>query len=117
MNVEDVLSPAASHLGFPGRMISSSKSGYKERNPDCLVIFNSNVCTEKGKIWWGDLDVTKSKDALSELAKGTGETIYVLFEMDGRFEHEENPKINRAPIKFLPDGTYILSETYSHFKI
>jgi hypothetical protein len=92
MNVEDVLSPAASHLGFPGRMISASKSGYKERNPDCLVIFNSNVCTEKGKIWWGDLDVTKSKDALSELAKETGETIYVLFEMDGRFEHEEIQK-------------------------
>ena len=108
---------AEEHLGFSGKMISFSKSGYVRKNPDNLVVFNSNVCTEKGKIWWGDLDVTKSKDALSELAKGTGETIYVLFEMDGRFEHEQAPKINRAPIKFLPDGTYILSETYSHFKI
>ena len=117
MNIEDILSPAVNQLGFPGKMISASTSGYMERNPGCLVLFNSNVCTEKGKIWWGDLDVTKTKDSLSELAKETGETIYVLFEMDGRFENEKEPKINRAPIKFLPDGTYILSETYSHFKI
>lgn len=117
MNIEDILSPAVNHLGFPGKMISASKSGYMERNPGNLVIFNSNICTDKGKIWWGDLDITRSKDSLSDLAKETGETIYVLFEMDGRFENEKEPKINRAPIKFLPDGTYILSETYSHFKI
>lgn len=117
MNIEDLLDPSTKHLGFPGKMISASKSGYSQRFPENLVLFNSNVCTDEGKIWWGDIDVTKSRENLSELAKEMGKTIYVLFEMDGRFENEKEPKINRAPVKFLPDGTYILSDKFDHFKI
>lgn len=118
MSIEEIMDhPPTKHLGFPGKMISASKSGYRERNSENLTIFNSNVCTEEGKIWWGDIDVTKSKENLSNLAKEMGKTIYVLYEMDGRFENEKSPKINRAPIKFLPDGTYILSEGLERFKI
>ena len=117
MNEEETLRLISDRLGFPGKMISASKSGYIERHPGNLAIFNSNVCTEEGKIWWGDIDVTKSKENLSGLAKEMGKTIYVLFEMDGRFENEEAPKIGRAPVKFLPDGSYILTEGFGHFKI
>ena len=117
MNIEDLLDPSTKHLGFPGRMISASKSGYVKNFPDNLVIFNANVCTDEGKIWWGDIDVNKSKEELISLAKELRKTVYVLFEMDGRFENEKDPKINRAPVKFLADGTYILSEKFHHFKL
>ena len=56
---------AEEHLGMRGKMISFSKSGYAQKNPDNLVVFNSNVCTDEGKIWYGDLDVTLSYDAVS----------------------------------------------------
>lgn len=117
MNSEETLNLISDRLGFPGKMISASKSGYRDRNPENLVVFNSNVCTVEGKIWWGDVDVTLSKEDLSSLAKEIGKTVYVLFEMDGRFENEKNPKIDRAPIKFLPDGTYVLSKGLEHLKI
>lgn len=91
-------------LGFSGKMISPSKSGYISKNPENLVVFNSNVCTEEGKIWHGDLDVTLSYGSLSELSKETGQTIYVLREMDGRFEYESSPQIDRSIIKFFPEG-------------
>lgn len=93
-------------LGWPGRMISASKSGYRDQYPDNLSIFNANVCTDEGKIWWGDIDVTISKDDLTNLAVELGKTIYVLYEMDGRFENEDNPKISEAVVKFFPDGTF-----------
>ena len=117
MNSEETINLISNRLGFPGKMISASKSGYRERYPENLAIFNSNVCTEEGKIWWGDIDITKSKENLSNLAKEMGKTVYVLFEMDGRFENEKEPKLDRAPIKFLPDGTYILSKDLNHIKI
>ena len=102
-------------LGWPGRMISASKSGYREQYPDNLSIFNANVCTDEGKIWWGDIDVTLSKEDLINLAVGTGKTVYVLYEMDGRFENEDNPKIEEAAVKFLPDGTVELKASLREY--
>ena len=73
------------------RMISGSKSGYRERNPGNEVYFNANIFTlEEGKVWYGDLDVTKDLSALEEIAKTIGKDLYILREMDGRFENE-NP--------------------------
>lgn len=97
-------------LGTPGRMISGSKSGYRERHPDNLAIFNANICVEKSKIWFGDIDLTLSADDLKSIAAETGETLYVLYEMDARFENEENPKIESAAASFHPDGTVTLHE-------
>jgi len=97
-------------LGYPGRMISGSKSGYRDRHPDNFAIFNSNICTESGKVWFGDIDLTLQKEALCELAKAHNETIYVLYEMDARFENEETPLLGKAPIKFLPDGTFKVAD-------
>jgi hypothetical protein len=115
--MRDLVKISENHLGHPGKLISSSKSGYRQRNPDNLVVFNANVCTDEGKIWWGDLDVTLSKENLMSLAEEIGGTIYVLFEMDGRFENEDLPKINSALVKFLPDRSYILSEAFKNFKL
>ena len=93
-------------LGYPGHMISGSKSGYRKQYPDNFVVFNSNICTEAGKVWFGDIDITLKREALCDLAKAHNETIYVLYEMDGRFENEDSPLLDQAPIKFLPDGTF-----------
>jgi hypothetical protein len=97
-------------LGISGRMISGSKSGYRERKPNNLAIFNANICVEKTKIWYGDIDLTESIDDLKMIAIQTGETLYVLYEMDARFEHEEDPQIQNAAVVILPDGTVNLHE-------
>lgn len=53
-----------------GRMISPSKSLYRKSFPDNFTIFNANVLTkEDGKIWWGDLDLTRDSDTLKKIAK------------------------------------------------
>ena len=113
---EDLYKIAEEHLGMRGKMISSSKSGYVKRNPDNLVVFNSNVCTDEGKIWYGDLDVTLSYDALSDLARETGKTVYVLTESDGRFENEERPRLGGSVIKFFPEGGHELTPAFSQYK-
>ena len=91
-------------LGFPGAMISASKSGYGQKHPKNVAVFNSNVVTAKGKIWYGDLDVTLSEQKLADLAKKIGETVYVLREMDGRFETEGKPRIENAVYAVSPEG-------------
>ena len=97
-------------LGISGRMISGSKSGYRERFPDNLAIFNANVCVEGKKIWYGDIDVTQSAEDLKEIAIKSGETIHILYEMDARFEFENDPQIKNAAVTIRPDGTIVLSE-------
>ena len=114
--MEQNYSIAEKHLGMTGRMISFSKSGYSQKNPGNLVVFNSNVCVEEGKIWYGDIDITVSYDSLSGLAKETGKTVYVLREMDGRFENEKSPLLRRAVIKFFPDGGHDILENLSYHK-
>lgn len=73
-----------------GRMISYSKSGYREKNPNSVCYFNANIFTlNNGKVWYGDLDLTKDAEALKKVASETNQTLFVLREMDGRFENEE----------------------------
>jgi hypothetical protein len=75
-----------------GRLISGSKTFYIENNPDGDPIFNSNIVTlTQGKIWYGDIDLVKNYTKLEEIATEIGETLYVLREMDGRFEAEKLP--------------------------
>ena len=113
---EDLYKIAEEHLGMRGKMISFSKSGYVKKNPENLAIFNSNVCTDGGKIWYGDLDVTLSYESLSDLAKEIGKTVYVLTEMDGRFENEETPLLSQAVVKFLPEGGHEVTSPLSYYK-
>ena len=76
--------------GFiPGRMISGSKSRYRDLYPDNEVYFNANVFVlGEGKIWHGDLDLTRDKDSLGEIAREIWKNLFILSEMDGRFENE-----------------------------
>jgi hypothetical protein len=101
-------------LGFQGAMISGSKSGYCRNNPDNLPVFNSNVIAviegTPQKIWFGDIDITKSISKLEELARIMETEIYVLREMDARFEHEDKPVMNRFVIKVSHTGERTLGE-------
>lgn len=95
-------------LGMNGYMIASSKSGYRSRHPNDLVIFNANICIGPLKVWFGDINITESKDKLIELAELESEPLYVLSEMDGRFGNEDTPRIENAVVTFFNDGTYKL---------
>lgn len=86
---------AEEYLGRPGRMLSGSKTAPKGKR----VVWNANVCTrENGKIWFGDLNVTDSLDKLIELSIRLNTTVYVLYEMDARFDNELNPKFGDAVV-------------------
>jgi hypothetical protein len=102
---------AQSIIGPLGAIISHSKSGYRERHPENLSIFNANICTKDEKIWWGDLDVTLKQTFIADLAFILSEDLYVLYEMDGRFENEGEPKVDRYAVKFFYDGGVELSES------
>jgi len=78
-----------------GRMLSYSKSQYREDNPHSVCYFNANIVTARdGKIWFGDLDLTKDGPMLKTIAKEVGQTIYILREMDCRFENEDKDGVN-----------------------
>jgi len=73
-----------------GRMISGSKSGYSGRNPENIIVFNGNIITKAhGKIWFGDIDVTKDFDKLKEISNEIKQDLYILREHDARFENED----------------------------
>jgi len=97
-------------LGYPGKMISGSKSFYVKTFPDHVVVFNSNIFVGKTKIWFGDLDITESIDNLKDLALSLGEKIYILFEYDGRFDKEKNPSLDNAVITIGEHGEVSLHE-------
>jgi len=72
-----------------GRMISGSKSGYMERYPDNLVIFNANVITKNGgKVWYGDLSFPPDTEIMQSICNTLRTNLYVIKEMDARFENE-----------------------------
>lgn len=91
-------------LGGHGGMISLSKTRYREQHPDHVAVFNANVCLEAGKVWWGDLDLTLGEGKVAELATRISETVYVLCEHDGRFEHEDEPLLGQALYSVTPSG-------------
>lgn len=66
------------HLGFPGKMISMSKSTYREAHPNNIVYFNACIFNKDLKqIWWGDIDITKNKKKLQKIAEESKELFYV----------------------------------------
>lgn len=94
-------------LGSPGKIIAASKRLYKEKNPGNIVVFNGNIFIGTSKIWYGDLDITLSIESLKELALSLGDTIYILYEMDGRYGNETTPLIKNALAEIYPDGKVI----------
>ena len=57
-------------LGPRGRMISGSKTGYRDRHPDHLPVFNANVCFGSSKVWHGDLDLTPGRGHAAGAGRG-----------------------------------------------
>ena len=79
-----------SHGFNTARMIGGSKSVYKSSKPKDLVIFNANVFMKDiGKVWYGDLNLTEDYVVLKSIADSLDTTLYVLWEMDGRFGKEK----------------------------
>jgi hypothetical protein len=103
---------AREYLGDVGKMVGASKSIYTYDNPSNIVIFNANLATkEDGKFWYGDIDLTLSMDSLIDTAKDIGKDVYVLYEMDARFENEDNPKLDKAVLVVSPKGQLKWSES------
>jgi len=76
-------------LGHCARLISGSKSLYRDKYPDHVVFFNANIFTkEDGKIWYGDIDLSIDEPKLKRLAYELTKEVFLLDEMSGRFESE-----------------------------
>lgn len=100
-------------MGFPGKMLDPSKSAYSHKHSTHVVFYNANLFTNDQKIWFGDIDVTISLPQLAEVAKVLKLFIYVLREMDGRFEEEENPNLMKAIFTIQPNGDTKLNPKFN----
>jgi hypothetical protein len=97
-----VTAMAVLYLGELNRCFGS-KTAYGRTHPQNKVVFNANVCTMRwGKIWHGDLDLTLQEDAVGLLARRLEEAVYVLYEMDARFETATAPRYDRAVLVAHP---------------
>lgn len=102
MNTQKIVSNEVleTTVGFQGRMITGSKSGYRKALPENAAVFNANLVVPDGegfnKIWHGDLDLTLDGEKILKLSKEIQLPIYVLREMDARFNTEEEPKVENA---------------------
>ena len=86
------------------RVIGMSKSAYRDANLGNEVFFNANIFTiEDGKIWHGDIDYTKDLETLEKIATKLERNLYILRELDGRFENEkiESNQIKKKAIKLI----------------
>ena len=73
---------------YAGRMLSGSK--YAPKGHVC--VWNANIVTKsQGKVWFGDVDITKDGHLLKDVAAESGEPLYVLREMDCRFDTASDP--------------------------
>lgn len=102
-------------MGWPGKMLSASKSMYDKKYPTHATFYNGNLFTNDKKIWFGDIDVTIEMPKLVEVAKVMKTFIYVLREMDGRFESEENPDLTKAIFTIQPNGETALNQKFSAY--
>ena len=79
-------------LGHVGRMISGSKSRYYFQYPTHEVYFNANIIVCGKKEWYGDIDLTTDRPILEEIATDLQQSLFILSEMDARFENENLSK-------------------------
>jgi hypothetical protein len=91
------------------RMIAFSKSIYISERPNNQAVFNANVVTHQGKIWWGDLDLTDDSEKLQQVANDLECNLYILREMRYRTGNENLPvdEIEELAVKtFLHDQNH-----------
>lgn len=98
------------HIGMHGRLLSGSKSGYLERNPNSIAYFNANIIDSRGqKVWFGDLDLVADYEDLAKIVAKHPFEFLVLRESDARFGKENrNLKDLKRSAKVIisPDGIY-----------
>ena len=93
LSVMEIQKHFDAHGFYDARMIGGSKSFYRKEYPDDLIVFNANVLISGyGKVWYGDLNITQDYIILKSIADSLNTTLYILWEMDGRFG-EENKSI------------------------
>lgn len=81
-------------FGYPGIMLDGSKS-------DKNTIYNANLLVGGKKYWYGDFRLF-NKWKLDEIATILNEKVYLLREMDARFETELNPNLDEAVYVGVP---------------
>ena len=84
---------AAAQVGLPnGRMISESKSAYRERHPHHVTVFNATIADSQGRgAWWGDLDLTLDEPKLEALARLVRRGLNVFYEGDTAWFRRTDP--------------------------
>jgi len=91
------------NLGYAGRMVGGSKSRYKKANPNSIVYFNACIFDKDLKqIWWGDIDITKDKEALDKIAKESQQIFYVTP------EHPFRTDFNTITKKLIDSNEYVI---------
>lgn len=87
MNEEALNDIFSKHKLYCGRMISAHKTSPRGQ----ICVWNANLITKSsGKIWFGDLNITKEGKLLKEISEEVGEPLYVLREKDCRFNTEND---------------------------
>lgn len=107
----DLSSVAQEHLGIPGRMLYHSKSKAKP-----TTIFNANLFDKRAKkIWYGDLEIERDREALLEISKKVG-SLYVLYEMEGRFLESRPTRryVEARAVVTIEDGRISYSKDFAH---
>lgn len=87
MNTKEIREIFNKQKLYCGRMISGSKQAPKDQ----VCVWNANIITKSGgKVWFGDLNLTKEGEKLKVIGKEIGETLFVLKECDARFGTEDD---------------------------
>jgi len=101
----DTLAEAFGAEGLPVGRCFGSKSGYRFANPNNEFIPNANVfCRTKGKVWWGDLDLTRDRPKLETVAHKLRVRLYILAEFDGRFANADLQHTNVVRLAIWKTG-------------
>lgn len=89
MTNDEIIEVFRKHKLYLGFLLSASKSAYRKKYPNNQIYFNANIFTQdNGKVWYGDIDLTKHKKKLQVISNEIKQDLYVLRESDGRFGGE-----------------------------
>ncbi len=104
LNPKDSQEAIEGHLGTPGRLLSASKSMYREKFPDHKIYFNACLFDKEFKqVWYGDIDLDIDKESLQMLANYLKEPIYLTIEQPFRFDGLKEEHIDTDDvIVFVP---------------